>query len=159
MTDTSITPGSTSSHEKIPKEVLANVCTTEDEYSEPEVPEDNSSKNKNHSLIQNSTDAKSSSCSECICYYLDKIFGCFCGFFSPAILIPLGCNLLLWGWMAVMVLNYADVIDIPRKNLFSNFFSDSNSWDFSDGGGGGDSDGVGYLILFFIRFNFIIFSR
>ena len=54
--------------------------------------------------------------------------------------------------MAVMVLNYADVIDIPRKNLFSNFFSDSDSWDFSDGGGGGDSDGVGYLILFFIIF-------
>ena len=150
MTDTYTTPGPTSSHDEIPKEVLDNICTTEDEYSAPEVPEDNSAKNKNQSLIQNSTDAKPSSSSECICYNLDKITGCFGGFFSPEILIPIGCNILLLGWIAVMILNYTDVIDLPRKNLFSGSFFDG-SWDFGGGSSSNDEGaGIVYLIIILI---------
>ena len=56
-------------------------------------------------------------------------------------------NILVWGWMSVLILNYTDVIHFPRKNLFT----DSDLSFLSKGGssGGGD-DGLGYLFLFIV---------
>ena len=145
MTDTYTTPGSITYNEKIPKEVLDNVCTPKDKYEAPEIPKENSYENKNQPLISDSTKAKPSSCSECKCQFIDKITDCFCDFLSPEILFPIGSNILLWIWMSVMILNYANIIDLPRKNLYT-----MDSWSFLSDAGGSGEDGLGILGLIII---------
>jgi hypothetical protein len=184
MTDSYTTPGCINDSVETPKEASENVCKTKDEYAAPEVQTVNPDENKEQALIDKSaptpTITDKFSCTECYYHYYDKVtdffrFFCECvgGFFYPAIIIPIGCNILLWGWMSVAILNYADVIDLPRKNLFSSsdssssssgggttFYIDGGSWDFSSSGGSsGDGDDLaGILLVIFIIIIVIILA-
>ena len=135
-----------------------------DEYAAPEIPEENAAENKDQSLIQDSTPIKPSSFSEYICYFVDLIVSCFNGFLAPEILTPICFNILVWGWMSVMILNYADVIDLPRKNLFgsgggsSGSSYSSSSWDFGGGGGSGDEGAAAILLIIFVVILVIIIA-
>ena len=131
MTEEDSSPSLIRNGEEIPKEVLDDIY--KDEYNE-----DIDYPNKN----------KIECCDLSLGCIGEKTCHCFNEFISKETLIPLGLNILLWGWMAVAILNYADVIDLPRKNFFGDFFDFigkgfSSSTDTSNQTG--DDDGIGIL--------------